>query len=110
VGVTYYFTVDTYSECGVTKGTVVKRDDNSTAIVPAGIVPQMSRPGTMAYTFVGSRFALPQELRGNSYVASVYTVSGKLVYKGAVRNNVVDLSDKLTNVNKVSVVRFAPKR
>jgi xylan 1,4-beta-xylosidase len=110
VGVTYYFAMDAYSECGVTKGTMVKRDDNSTAAAPAGIVPQMSRAGTMVYTFVGSRFALPQELRGNSYVASVYTVSGKFLGRTAVRNNVVDLPDNLCNVKRVSIVRFAPKR
>ena len=30
VGVTYYFTIDAYSGCGVTKGALVKRDDNTT--------------------------------------------------------------------------------
>jgi xylan 1,4-beta-xylosidase len=110
VGVTYYFAVDAYSQCGVTKGTIIKRDDNSTAIGPAGFAPQTSRPGAMVYKFIGNHFAVPQELKGKSYVASVFTVSGKFLCRGAVHNGVVDLSDKLFNVKRVSIVRFVPIR
>jgi xylan 1,4-beta-xylosidase len=109
VGVTYYFSLDTYNSCGVTKGVVVKRDDNVTS---AGM-PILRRSGVSGrgtFTIIGSRFAVPVELEGKSYTARVYDISGRLLYIGIVHTGVVDFSKNIQTRRSVYFVNLSPKR
>jgi hypothetical protein len=112
VGVTYYFTMDTYSQCGVTQGTVVKRDDNNnvTASMPMSPSSLVLQAGRTTYEVIGNRFAVPREFKGKLYVARVYDISGKLLYSGTVQNGIIDIPKNIDKITGVSIVKFSPNR
>jgi hypothetical protein len=103
VGVTYYFAMDAYSSCGITKGSIVKRDDNVTSIV----MPVTCKTETFAigiFKVIGNRFMIPGSLPGKSFVAKVYDISGRLLWKEVIKNNVLDIPRESATANNVYIV------
>jgi xylan 1,4-beta-xylosidase len=81
VGVTYYFTVDAYSGCGVTKGTIVKRDDNTT-ITTASIPRPSAAAGNELHAAitVGKQIDISYFIDHACHVSiAVYHVNGQKV-------------------------------
>ena len=102
--------MDSFSEWGLTKGTLVKRDDNSTLpVVPA--VPL--RFGILSKTtmlVLGTWLEVPQKVRVRSYRARGYDIAGSLLYSEIVQNEVVDISKNIDRVQGVFVVNVLPIR
>jgi hypothetical protein len=112
VGVTYYFTVDAYSQCGVTKGTVVKRDDNitATALSSTSAITQLDQFEKSTFKIVGRRFVVPRSFDRKICVAKVFDISGKLLYCGRIRDGVVELAKEIGGNETVRIVRITHKR
>jgi hypothetical protein len=107
VGITYYFSMDAYSSCGITKGTVVKRDDNITSAL-APVLRQSERTDKGTFTMVGNKFVVPRELEGKSFVARVYDISGKLSYSANVKNGMSEVLKGGGCANGVYIVNVKP--
>jgi len=106
VGVTYYFSLDAYSECGVTKGVVVKRDDNVVSIVSA--VPfqseWISKKGT--FKLIGNRFDVPAEFAGKKIAVAVYDCSGKCVQRSITSSRTVSIKKDISSPRGVCIVNI----
>jgi hypothetical protein len=103
VGVTYYFAMDAYGSCGLTKGTLVKRDDNVTSI-ESPVLRQSVATGKGAFRIIGNRFDVPREFTGKSYQALVYDLSGRLLYRSIVKNGTPDVRKNSLGGNGAYIV------
>jgi hypothetical protein len=101
--------MDSYSSCGITKGNVVKRDDNVTSI-ETSVLHQAGISCKGTYRVIGNRFAVPGELAGKPCVVHAYGISGKLLYSGVVQNGIVQISKNNNRARNVSIVSFSPFR
>lgn len=86
-GVTYYFAIDSYNECGVNNSTLVKREDNSTEIVRAASYKLEQTAGCGIYKITGKQFSVPRTISGEMFAVKVYDLSGKLLFNRTVSNS-----------------------
>ncbi len=111
VGVPYFFTIDTYSGCGIAKGTVIKNDENATAIeIPANAPSRHSMTNTGIYKIAGAGFVIPRELRGKSFSANVYNLSGRFLYTVNVKNGIADNLSAARQARGISVLHVTSVR
>jgi xylan 1,4-beta-xylosidase len=108
-GVSYYFTVDAYSECGVRNGTIIKRDDNTTSIaLPAPVAAEAKMADQGTFKVVGRRFVVPAGLQGKSYSMSVYDLSGKYrggaIVKSGALGNLIDVGTEGAYIVRVKAL------
>ena len=105
-GVPYFFTIDTYSSCGITKGVLIKRDNNTTAVdIPE--YSQASRQSVLngTFTIAGAGFVVPAELRGKSFTASVYDLAGRFLYGMNVKNGIPQNLASARRAEGIAIVR-----
>jgi len=106
VGTTYYFAMDVYNSCGVTKGLTVKRDDNVTSVeVPCMRAPEKSAKAT--FVMIGNRIVVSQEFAGKSYHVRVFDISGKLLFSSISKNKELDVPQNLLSHKNVYIVNFS---
>jgi hypothetical protein len=95
--------MDAYSSCGLTKGTVVKRDDNVTAALLA-VLRRSHADGATIRTMIGAAFSVPRKLTGTKFIANVYDVAGRLVYSAPVTARGFTLPKNIRAAENVYIV------
>lgn len=105
IGVSYFFTIDTYNAGGISKGTVIKNDSNipSTTAAPYKTLTRASN--TMLYKVTGT-FTVPQELVGKTNHVSVYDCSGKLMGSAIITHGRMDMRHDFGKASGVYLARI----
>lgn len=112
VGVKYFFTVDAYSGCGISKGQVIKADDNSTAAGSNGM-PGFARSDIAGiFPVAGNRFLIPARFRGKRLSISVFDQAGKVLQTLAEDGGatVVSMDARFTGIRLVRLVEETPRQ
>ncbi len=107
--VTYYFAIDSYNECGVTRGTLVKREDNFTSEIPKFTVDNSSqKSGYTVYKVINNQFSIPETVNAKAFAVKAYDISGKLLFNILVKERCMDFSQIVSRSSKLLILHVKP--
>jgi hypothetical protein len=104
----YFFTIDTYNECGITHGTLIKSDDNMTVRISSDIqkrVTQNTAGGV--YKIMDTEFSIPLTKENTSYV-KVYDLTGKLLMSRTAKGDRFNISHSNGTAHTLYLVHIIP--
>jgi hypothetical protein len=108
-GTKYYFTIDSYSECGITKSGLVKSDDNAVVSISNNMQKKPDQNiSDVVYKSIGGKVIIPPIPGRNLFKLDVYDISGRLLFNRIIKSENPDLSEIGCRSSKFYLVHFKP--